>query len=590
MKILGIFDDHNAGCALVEDGIIQAAVEEERFSRIKLHNGNEDGPPVKSLHSVLSISNTPVEQIDKVALAIMPPGELMKYVWDDLFNVQKNTKWSIASLFSKSIRWDKYWLFYPYFYNLYRINRMKKFLKQNGLENKPVELVDHHLSHAASAYYTSGRERALIVTLDGQGDGQCGQVWLGENGKMKHLKTLSSYHSPGLFYNFITWYEGYKPMRHEGKITGLAAHGDWDTAKPFFEQLFGFEDGEFRYLHAQKQMQHAFPHRTNYTKFKAALPKEFHNLSKEDVAAGVQVITENFVAQYVNEFLQETGPIDVVMAGGIFANVRVNQAVAELPNAKSVYIFPAMGDNGLSAGAALYSYYKSLGFPNITKMPKLKDVYLGPGYSNKEIEAEIKNAGLEYKYYDNVAPEVAQLLHKGHVVARFDGRMEFGPRALGNRSILYQPTDQSVNDWLNHKLHRTEFMPFAPVTLKETMNGHYNEIEHNTYPAQFMTITFDCSDEMARTCPAVVHVDKTARPQLIDEETNKDYYNILKEYQKLSGLGSIINTSFNMHEEPIVCTPADAIRAFQLGHLEYLAISNFIVSAPDPEKASHREP
>ena len=589
MKILGIFDDHNAGCALVEDGKIVAAVEEERLSRIKLHNGNVDGPPIKSLESVLEISNTSVEEIAKISLAIMPPAQLMRYVWDDLFKIQKNNKWKFASLFSKSIRWDKYWLFYPYYYNLFRIKRMKKMLIENGLGDKPIEFVDHHLSHAAAAYFTSGRERALIVTLDGQGDGQCGQVWLGEKGRLKHLKTLSSYHSPGLFYNFITWYEGYTPMRHEGKITGLAAHGDWDTAKPFFEQLFGFANGEFRYLHAQKQMQHAFPHRTNYTKFKKALPKGFENLSKEDVAAGVQVITEKLVAQYVDQFLQQTGPIDVVMAGGVFANVRVNQAVAELPNTKSVYIFPAMGDNGLPVGSALYTYYRALGFPEITDMPTLDDVYLGPGYSDVEIEKELKKSGLQYKFYDNVAPRVAKLLHDGAVVARFDGRMEFGPRALGNRSILYQPTDQSVNDWLNHKLNRTEFMPFAPVTLKETMNGQYKRISHNTYPAQFMTVTFDCSEEMAKTCPAVVHVDGTARPQLIDEQTNKDYYHILKEYQKLSGLGSIINTSFNMHEEPIVCTPADAIRAFELGHLEYLAISNFLVSSPDPEKAAFRE-
>ena len=589
MKILGIFDDHNAGCAVIENGKIVAAVEEERLSRIKLHNGNVDGPPVRSLKSVLEISNSSVDDIDRIAVAIQPPADLMRYVWNDLFHVQKNMKWILASLFSKSIRWDKYWLFYPYFYNLFRIRRIKKLLRENGLGDKPIEFVDHHRAHAASAYYTSGRTRALIVTLDGQGDGHCGQVWLGENGRMKHIRTISSYHSPGLFYNFITWLEGFKPMRHEGKITGLAAHGNYETARPYFEKLFGFENGEFRYYHAEKQFQHAFPHRTNYVKFKKALPKGFENLSREDVAAGVQVLTEQAVSAWVDQFLQEIGPVDVVMAGGVFANVRVNQAVSELENANSVYIFPAMGDNGLPAGAALYTYYKFLGWPEVKQMPKLDDVYLGPGFSDDEIERELKKAGLEYQYFQDIAPKVAELLHEGHVVARFDGRMEFGPRALGNRSILYQPTDQSVNDWLNHKLKRTEFMPFAPVTILEDMNGHYHNVEKNVYPARFMTITFNCSDEMAEKCPAVVHVDGTARPQLIDEKTNPVYYRILKEYQKLSGLGSIINTSFNMHEEPIVCTPADAIRAFKLGHLEYLAISNFLVRSPDPEKAAKRE-
>ena len=589
MRILGIFDDHNAGCAIIEDGKILAAVEEERLSRIKLHNGNVDGPPIRSLKNVMEITGSNPQNIDAVALAIMPPGELMRYVWHDLFKVQKNKKWILASLFSKSIRWDKYWLFYPYFYNKFRIRRIKKLLKKVGLGDKPLRLVDHHRAHAAAAYYTGGKERALVVTLDGQGDGQCSQVWLGEKGRMKLLRTHSSYHSPGLFYNFITWYLGFKPMRHEGKITGLAAYGNYETARPYFEKLFGFQNGDFRYYHAEKQMQHAYPHRTNYVKFKRALPDGFHKLSREDVAAGVQVLTEKVVAQYIDQFLQQTGPIDICMAGGVFANVRVNQKVAELENAKSVYIFPAMGDNGLPVGAALYTYYKEMGWPEVTEMPKLENVYLGPGFSDAEIEAELKKSGLKYEYYENIASKIAELLHQGHVIARFDGRMEYGPRALGNRSILYQPTDVTVNDWLNHKLKRTEFMPFAPVTILEDMNGHYQNVTQNVYPARFMTITFGCSDEMKKTCPAVVHVDQTARPQLIDEKTNPTYYRILREYQKLTGLSSIINTSFNMHEEPIVCTPGDAIRAFKLGHLDYLAISNFLVYSPDQDKAARRE-
>ncbi|HNS72821.1 MAG TPA: carbamoyltransferase N-terminal domain-containing protein, partial [bacterium] len=224
MRILGIYDDHNAGSAVVEDGKILAAVEEERLSRIKLHNGNEDGEPILSLEMVLKMTNSRPENIDKVAIGIMPAAEMQSYIHHDLFKVQKNSKWIMASLFSKSITWDKYWLWYPYFYNQFRINRVKKLLAKVGLGDKPVEFVDHHRSHAAAAYYSSGRTRALIVTLDGQGDGQCGQIWLGEEGRLTHLKSISSYHSPGLFYNFITWYLGYKPMRHEGKITGLAAH------------------------------------------------------------------------------------------------------------------------------------------------------------------------------------------------------------------------------------------------------------------------------------------------------------------------------------------------------------------------------
>lgn len=589
MRILGIYDDHNAGCAIIEDGVILAAVEEERLSRIKLHNGNEDGPPILSLKLVMEMTGSKPENIDKVAVGIMPPGELQRYVHNDLFKVQKNQKWITASLFSKSITWDKYWLYYPYFYNKFRLNRVKKLLAEVGLADKPLELVDHHRSHAAAAYFTSGRTRALIVTLDGQGDGQCGQVWLGENGRLSHIKTISSYHSPGLFYNFITWYLGYKPMRHEGKITGLAAHGNYDHVAREFEQLFGFENGEFRYYMAEKQRQHAYPHRTNYDKFRAALPRTFEQFSPADVAAGVQVLTERVVARYVDQFLERTGPIDVVMAGGVFANVRVNQAVAELKNANSVFIFPAMGDNGIPVGAALHAFYQSQGWRELDSMPRLDDVYLGPSYTDAEIEAELKKAGLAYTHHEHIAPVIASLLQKGSVVARFDGRMEYGPRALGNRTILYQPGDKTVNDWLNHKLKRTEFMPFAPVTLYEDMEENYHEVARNEYPARFMTITFNCTESMQKTCPAVVHVDNTARPQLIEEKNNRVYYQILKEFKKLTGLSSVINTSFNMHEEPIVCTPGDAIRAFTQGYLEYLAISNFLVPSPTPEKAIARE-
>jgi len=589
MRVLGFYDDHNAGCAVVEDGKILAAVEEERLSRIKLHNGNEDGPPLRSLRLVMEMTRSTPENIDAVAVGMMPAAELQRYVHHDLFKVQKNRKWMAASLLSKSITWDKYWLYYPYFYNQFRLRRIRRWLGEVGLAGRPMSLVDHHRSHAAAAYFTSGRRRALVVTLDGQGDGQCGQVWMGENGRLTHLKTVSSYHSPGLFYNFITWYLGYKPMRHEGKITGLAAHGDYQKVKSYFEKMFGLEEGEFRYYMAERQYQHAYPHRTNYNKFKAALPPEFKDFSPADVAAGVQVLTEQVVGRYVAQFLQKTGPIDVVMAGGVFANVRVNQHVAELPNAKSVYIFPAMGDNGIPAGAALYTQYERMGWPEIQQMPRLDDVYLGPSYSDAEIEKELKRAHLKYTYHKNIAAKVAALLVKGKVVARFDGRMEYGPRALGNRTILYQPTDATVNDWLNHKLHRTEFMPFAPVTIYEDMKKQYHGISRNEYPARFMTITFNCLREMQRTCPAVVHVDHTARPQLIDEKTNPVYYRILQEYKKRTGLSSVINTSFNMHEEPIVCTPDDAIRAFTQGHLEYLAISNFLVESPDPAKAASRE-
>jgi carbamoyltransferase len=216
----------------------------------------------------------------------------------------------------------------------------------------------------------------------------------------------------------------------------------------------------------------------------------------------------------------------------------------------------------------------------MTESERYQTVYLGPDYSENDIEKELRSAGLPFERVTPIEPVLAKLIHEGKVVGRFDGRMEYGPRALGNRSILYRATEPEVNQWLNQRLGRTEFMPFAPVTLYEHRHACYKNINGGDDAAQFMTITFDCTDQMKRQSPAAVHVDGTARPQLVREESNPSYYRILQEYHKLSGIPTLINTSFNMHEEPIVNSPADAIRAFLQGNLDFLAIGNYMVKHP----------
>jgi carbamoyltransferase len=237
-----------------------------------------------------------------------------------------------------------------------------------------------------------------------------------------------------------------------------------------------------------------------------------------------------------------------------------------------------MSDEGLAVGAALARWAEALRWKGeIPRTEIARDVYLGWEFTSDEIEAEVRKAGLEFCRSENVEKEIAELLADGYVVARFNGRMEYGPRALGNRSILYQPADQSVNDWLNANLVRTEYMPFAPSTLAEYAEQCFIGVEGAFDAARFMTITFNCTDWMKENCPGVVHVDGTARPQLVRREDNLSFYRIIEEFHRLTGLPAIINTSFNMHEEPIVSTPLDAIRAFQSGHLDYLAMNNVLV-------------
>jgi carbamoyltransferase len=235
-----------------------------------------------------------------------------------------------------------------------------------------------------------------------------------------------------------------------------------------------------------------------------------------------------------------------------------------------------MSDGGLASGAALHYDIQRNGSVGA----QIETAYLGPEFSNQEIEAELKKAGLPYAYHENIEVRIAELLAQNNVVSRFNGKMEYGPRALGNRSILYPAVDATVNDWLNKRLRRTEFMPFAPVTMMEYADKCYKNLEGAELPAKFMTITFECTDYMRKTSPAAQHIDGTARPQLITERDNPSYYRILKEYHKLTGIPTLVNTSYNMHEEPIVCTPDDAIRSFKMGHLGYLAIGNYLVKNP----------
>ena len=293
--------------------------------------------------------------------------------------------------------------------------------------------------------------------------------------------------------------------------------------------------------------------------------------SPEDIAAASQKRIEDVIIEFIKDNIKEDAKI--ALAGGVFSNVKINQKISELKNIKDIFIYPNMGDGGLAVGCAILSYNKHKKF-----LPRdTESMYLGPKFSNSIILKEIKKKRL--KYIKIAYPEkfIAKRLLEGFVVACFQGRMEFGPRSLGNRSILVSATDKSVNEWLNTKLKRTEFMPFAPITLKRCANKMYKNLEKKKLASRFMTITTECTKEAIKISPAAVHIDNTARPQIITIKDNKKVYNILNEYYKISKIPNLINTSFNVHEEPIVCSPNDAVRAFKTSKLDYLYIEDYIV-------------
>lgn len=575
MTILGINDGVYAGAAIIRDGRMVSAISEERLIRKKMAIGF----PVESIAEVMRLSATKASDIRAVAVAThdehfrMPAADWIGWFETSaspLKAAQLRLASKAAGLFGRSRIFHRlyYWSRLPASWR--RKRAVRRTLRTRWGLMCPVVFVDHHTAHAASAYYTSGFKNATVISIDGGGDGKSAKVFEARNRRLKELFSISSYDSMGNVYAYITQICGFKAHRHEGKITGLAAHGK-PIYKPTLERFIEFRDGGF----ANKSRSYYV---SSVEKIRQALPRDFR---KEDLACSVQAHLEDLAVQFVRHWVRRTGCGNLAIAGGVAANVRMNQRINEIAEVNDFYVFPAMGDDGLAVGAAYHLWAER--YPEAverTSPYQPMNMYLGTGFSNAEIEAALKSSGVAYRRVRDIEKHVAKLLADGAVVARFTGQMEFGPRALGHRSILYQTTDSTVNDWLNKRLSRTEFMPFAPITLAEYTDQCYLGINGAARAARFMTVTFSCTDWMKKNCPAVVHIDGTARPQLVDRKHEPDLHRLIDEYRKLTGLPSLINTSFNMHEEPIVWSPRDAIRAFQLGRIDYLAIGSFIVAQP----------
>ncbi|MCI5058661.1 MAG: hypothetical protein MRY83_21295 [Flavobacteriales bacterium] len=549
--------------SLVKDGVLSTCIAEERLSRVKL-----DGTfPNKAIQKVLEVEQLSSNDIDVIAVPFLHPTkghyQNLKSAWSTYFDTGVFLSNKI-----KKFTW----------FTLHSALKSSKIMTYD-LNGKTFELQhhDHHKCHAAGAYYCSPFDKALVVTLDGGGDGLDGSAYIGEGTKLTELFTIPHFQSPGTMYSAITSDLGFKRHRHEGKITGLAAYGNSDLKRLGLENLISFDSGKKRFISKEIARHHLNKDLSANSKFFYPLLSDF---PREDLAGAVQKILENCVVQLVKSGLKEASKRGiklnkVCLAGGVFANVKANQFIRQIEGVENVFVYPAMGDDGLSGGAALLSYYAQ---PEVKDKSKsvIKDIYKGLEFSNDEIKKALDDANLKYEYHENVEKEIAQILHQGKVVGRFNGKMEYGPRALGNRSIIGAPFDPSINDWLNKKLNRTEFMPFAPSINIEHGKDYFEGYSEDDIAAEFMTITYNVKPNMIDKIPAVVHVDGTARPQIVKKNINPSYHAIIDEFYKLSGVPVVLNTSFNVHEQPIVCTPQDAIAGFQEGKLDVLAIGNYI--------------
>lgn len=606
MRVVGISPlDKNTYVCLMEDGKIIAAMGEERFSRQKMHAGF----PHLALQELFTRYQLTPADIDHVAYAFFDAQTEARLMRESQQRYQeKMKKASSADLFKKfrslpayppksfhipGLPEEKLYMKKPWYMDLFYTlaskldpfgkavqqryfdqwiesavadhahyqKELEQGLEKFGLDGKLVRF-DHHLCHSANAYYTSGFDEALIVTLDGYGSGLAGSIAVGKNGNIERIHELHYPASLGEFYERVTSSLGFRPGRHEGKIVGLAAYDDPNILFGAVSSFFEVKDGDVLYK---------LPHNIFFSRYLAS------HYPKPTIGAAYQKVLEVIACEYVSHYQKQTGLKNLVVSGGVVANVKANQRLYEIPGIEKIFVHPAMGDDGCCVGAALLLTKQH---QNLQPF-QLRDAYLGPGYTDEELEEALRQEGLTPERPENLAQRVAQLLVDGKIVARFNGRMEYGPRALGNRTIMYHAKDPSINLWLNTQLKRTEFMPFAPATLYEQREKCYKNIEGAAHSAQFMTITFDCTEFMKEQCPAAVHVDGTARPQLVRKEINESFYEIIEAYYQLTGNPSIINTSFNMHEEPIVCTPLDAIRAFKLGHLHYLAMGPFLVKGEE---------
>lgn len=562
--ILGVSTTHETGACIVEDGEVLAAVNEERFTRKKQ---DSSFPPVHSIKEVLRIAGIAPEKVGAVAVSGLRWQDLLSQTWAGFrADVREFHAWN--DYFPHFCR-VLYRLFY--FWRATRYSTLKKFLlKEYGIAPK-IYFVEHHWAHAASAFFTGLSDTALVVTADGVGDDLSVTISVGRGSSLRRRAWSFYPHSFGQFYTACTQLLGFRGGRHEGKITGLSGYGtaNNELQKKIERTLVAgngfklnkryYSEGFIRGLRFSK-----------YRNYKPPLRRLLRGYSREDIAYAFQAILEREMTRLVSSHMNG-GPVHLSLAGGVFANVKLNSHLSETLKSQSVYIFPNMGDGGLCVGAAL-----SVG---VQRPRTISTLYLGTTYNENEIREALRiYPTLPFTRPENITLSAAQALADRKIIARFDGAMEFGPRALGNRSILYHCGDPTVNQWLNQKLERTEFMPFAPMAPYEDAELYFQIRQGEKRACEFMTLVVKCTDRMISKCPAAVHVDGTARPQLLKRDANPGMHDILKAYHELSGESCVVNTSFNMHEEPIVRSPQEALQAFQKSQLDHLILGPYWVS------------
>lgn len=548
---------HDSAAALLKNGEIIAAAQEERFTRKK----HDDDFPENAIKYCLSFAGITKEDLNSIAYYEKP---LTKF--ERLLKTYIRT-WprSYVSFLKAMSTWlgKKLWI---------------PSIIRKEFPNKDIYYIEHHLSHAASSFFSSPYDNAAILTLDGVGEFATATYGTGEGNNIKILKEIHFPHSLGLLYSAFTYYLGFKVNSAEYKVMGLAPYGEPKYMDEVYKLIDVKEDGSFKlnmkyfsYEHGLKMTNRSFD-----KLFGAPAKKPETKLTQRDfdIARSLQQVLEEIILKITTHIKKETGKENLCMAGGVALNCVANGRILRDSPFKNVFIQPAAGDAGSAVGAALYTYRKIL---KKDKKYSMKDVYLGPEFTEQEIRELLSKYSIKHKNLDDEAlfDEISDHIINQCVVGWFQGRMEYGPRALGNRSIIADARNKENWQRVNLKIKfRESFRPFAPTVIKEDLQKYF-DIDVET---PYMLLTAQVKE---KTIPAITHVDNSARIQSVSQEENKRYHSLISRFRDKTNTGVVINTSFNVRGEPIVCTPEDALKCFLRTDMDVLVLQNYVINKKD---------
>jgi len=598
MQILGISAFyHDSAAALVCDGQITAAAQEERFSR-KKHDARF---PARAIGYCLSAGGLDLLDLDYIVFYDKPLVKFERLLETYLAYAPKGFRSFLAAM--------PVWLKEK----LYLKSLLKKELATLAGSKilPPLLFTEHHQSHAASAFFPSPFPRAGVLCLDGVGEWATTTAWLGEGHQLTPSWEIDFPHSLGLLYSAFTYYTGFKVNSGEYKLMGLAPYGEPKYVDPILNHLIDVKpDGTFRL-----NMDY-FNYATGLTMTNQRFDRLFGGPPRQpeskitqremDIASSIQWVTEEIVLRLAKTVAQSLDVDRLCLAGGVALNCVANGRILRAGIFEDIWVQPAAGDAGGALGAALAVWHQYCDRPSQSKgqsigQDKMQGAYLGPSFTEEEILDYLKLVKAPFHRLDDaqLMPQVAEILAQGNVVGWFQGRMEFGPRALGGRSILGDPRSEKMQSVMNLKIkYRESFRPFAPSVLAERVSDYFEldcsspymlivaPVKENLHvpmtAAQQQLLGFDRLKVPRSQIPAVTHVDYTARVQTVHEETNPRYYELIRHFEELTGCAVLVNTSFNVRGEPIVCTPEDAYRCFMRTEMDYLVLENLLLAKEEP--------